>query len=81
MRAKGKRLGRPPKVLDTERIAALRAQGLSWKRIAAESEGLGSEGSIGSPERVPRLRKGIFEPCDGLAGHRDADARSERQAP
>jgi DNA invertase Pin-like site-specific DNA recombinase len=35
-RAKGKRLGRPRKVLDTERIAALRAQGVGWKRIAAE---------------------------------------------
>jgi DNA invertase Pin-like site-specific DNA recombinase len=35
-RAKGKRLGRPRKVLDTERIAALRAQGVGWKRIAVE---------------------------------------------
>ena len=35
-RAKGKRLGRPQKVLDTDRIAALRAQGIGWKQIAAE---------------------------------------------
>jgi DNA invertase Pin-like site-specific DNA recombinase len=35
-RAKGKRLGRPPKPLDRAKIAALRAQGLGWKRIAAE---------------------------------------------
>lgn len=35
-RAKGKRLGRPKKILDTNQIAALRAQGLGWKRIAAE---------------------------------------------
>jgi DNA invertase Pin-like site-specific DNA recombinase len=35
-RAKGKRLGRPQKVLDTKRIAALRAQGVGWKKIAAE---------------------------------------------
>jgi DNA invertase Pin-like site-specific DNA recombinase len=35
-RAKGKRLGRPRKVLDVARIAALRAQGVGWKRIAAE---------------------------------------------
>ncbi len=35
-RAKGKRLGRPRKVLDASRIAALRAQGVGWKRIAAE---------------------------------------------
>jgi DNA invertase Pin-like site-specific DNA recombinase len=35
-RAKGKRLGRPRKILDTKRIAALRAKGIGWKRIAAE---------------------------------------------
>jgi DNA invertase Pin-like site-specific DNA recombinase len=35
-RAKGKHLGRPRKVLDTNRIAALRAEGIGWKRIAAE---------------------------------------------
>jgi DNA invertase Pin-like site-specific DNA recombinase len=34
-RAKGKQLGRPKKTLDTKRIAALRAQGVGWKRIAA----------------------------------------------
>ncbi len=34
-RAKGKRLGRPRKILDTKRIATLRAQGVGWKRIAA----------------------------------------------
>ena len=35
-RAKGKRLGRPRKVVDRARIASLRAQGLGWKKIAAE---------------------------------------------
>jgi DNA invertase Pin-like site-specific DNA recombinase len=35
-KAKGKRLGRPKKILDTKRIAALGAQGLGWKLIAAE---------------------------------------------
>ena len=35
-RAKGKTLGRPKKSLDTKRIAALRAQGVGWKRIAVE---------------------------------------------
>jgi len=35
-RAKGKTLGRPKRVLDTKRIAALRAQGVGWKRIASE---------------------------------------------
>jgi DNA invertase Pin-like site-specific DNA recombinase len=37
-RAKGKRLGRPKRVVDARRIAALRAQGAGWKRIAAEME-------------------------------------------
>jgi DNA invertase Pin-like site-specific DNA recombinase len=35
-RAKGKTLGRPRRVLDTKRIAVLRAQGVGWKRIAAD---------------------------------------------
>ncbi len=35
-RAKGKRLGRPRSVVDTSRVAALRSQGLGWKKIAAE---------------------------------------------
>src|SRR5260221_11453782 len=35
-RTKGKRLGRPRKILDTKRIAARRAQGVGWERIAAE---------------------------------------------
>jgi len=39
-RAKGKRLGRPRRVVDAARISALRAQGLGWKRIANEM-GLG----------------------------------------
>jgi DNA invertase Pin-like site-specific DNA recombinase len=35
-KVKGKRLGRPKKILDTKRIATLRAKGVGWKRIAAE---------------------------------------------
>src|SRR5258707_1200708 len=35
-KAKGKRLGRPKRVVDAPRIAALRAQGTGWKRIASE---------------------------------------------
>ena len=35
-RAKGKRLGRPRVHANTARIAALRAQGLSWAKIAEE---------------------------------------------
>jgi DNA invertase Pin-like site-specific DNA recombinase len=34
--AKGKRLGRPRRVVDTHRVASLRAQGVGWKRIARE---------------------------------------------
>ena len=35
-RAKGKRLGRPRAVVDASRVAALRSQGLGWKKIAAK---------------------------------------------
>ena len=35
-RARGKRLGRPRVAVDRARIAALRAQGLSWAKIAGE---------------------------------------------
>jgi DNA invertase Pin-like site-specific DNA recombinase len=34
--AKGKKLGRPRRVLNAQRISALRAQGLGWKTIAAD---------------------------------------------
>ena len=35
-RAKGKRLGRPRKVLDAAMIARLRAEGVGWRAIAAQ---------------------------------------------
>ena len=35
-RAKGKRLGRPKVIVDGATIAALRAQGLSWREIGAK---------------------------------------------
>src|SRR5712664_703744 len=35
-RAKGKRLGRPRKVMDATRIVGLRAQGLPWRAIAGQ---------------------------------------------
>jgi DNA invertase Pin-like site-specific DNA recombinase len=47
-RAKGKRLGRPRKVLDVLRIATLRARGFGWKKIAAEM-GVG----VGTLYRLP----------------------------
>ena len=62
-RAKGKRLGRPRTILDTKRIATLRAQGVGWKRIAAGlGVGVEWELSIASPWRVPKLGKRFFEP-------------------
>jgi DNA invertase Pin-like site-specific DNA recombinase len=57
-RAKGKVLGRPRRILDTKRIALMRAQGVGWKRIAADmGVGVGTiyrvapEGSK-TPEKV-----------------------------
>ena len=35
-KAKGKRLGRPRRVVDTSKIASLRAQGRSWRTIARQ---------------------------------------------
>src|SRR5438105_10103248 len=35
-RSKGKKLGRPKRVVDARRIAALRAQGAGWKKISRE---------------------------------------------
>jgi putative DNA-invertase from lambdoid prophage Rac len=35
-RAKGKRLGRPTKHVNAAQIAALRAQGVPWRRIGAQ---------------------------------------------
>jgi DNA invertase Pin-like site-specific DNA recombinase len=35
-RAKGKTLGRPTKIVDNARIATLRAQGRSWRKIARQ---------------------------------------------
>src|ERR1700692_894376 len=37
-RAKGKRLGRPRKIVDASRVATLRAQGRSWRKIARVME-------------------------------------------
>lgn len=42
-RAKGRRLGRPSKYIDTSAIEALRSKGASWREIAAKlSVGLGT---------------------------------------
>jgi DNA invertase Pin-like site-specific DNA recombinase len=60
-RTKGKRLGRPRKILDTKRIAARRAQGVGWKRIAAEM-GVGVGTIYRVTLEVPKLGKRILEP-------------------
>jgi DNA invertase Pin-like site-specific DNA recombinase len=55
-RAKGKRLGRPKRIADARGIAALRAQGVGWKRIAAEM-GIG----VGTLYRLAREGSKIQE--------------------
>ena len=47
-RAKGKRLGRSCSVVDSERIARLRAQGLFWARIGKQT-GIGEGYGEASP--------------------------------
>ena len=58
-KAKGKRLGRPKRVVDAQRVAALRSQGASWKRIAA-GMGIG----VGTLYRLARegskIREKVF---------------------
>lgn len=57
-RAKGKRLGRPRVVVDACRIAALRAQGRSWREITAEtgvSKGTAQRALCSLPKIVPFL--------------------------
>ena len=60
-RAKGKRLGRPRVIVDARRIAALRAQGLGWKKIAAEMKV-----GVGTLYRIAldgsKIREKVFEP-------------------
>jgi len=51
-RAQGKRIGRPRKDVDAERVAELRAQGWSWAEIAREM-GAG----LGTVHRAGRLRE------------------------
>ena len=59
-RAKGKRLGRPPKDLDKEAIAALRRKGLGWRAIAKQL-GVG----VGTLYRVAPDRSNIREEVFG----------------
>jgi len=57
-RAKGKTLGSPRRVADGARIASLRAQGLGWKKIAAQlALGVGTLYRI-APGRS-KIQKGV----------------------
>jgi len=54
-RSKGKRLGRPRVAVDAARIASLRAQGLSWREIVAEtgiSKGSAQRAFCGLPKII-----------------------------
>jgi DNA invertase Pin-like site-specific DNA recombinase len=54
-RAKGKRLGRPPVIVDATRIASLRAHGRSWREIVAEtglSKGTAQRAVWGLPKNL-----------------------------
>jgi DNA invertase Pin-like site-specific DNA recombinase len=52
-KAKGRRLGRPRVAVDTRRIAALRAQGLSWRAIASELGASRQSGLCGDAANTP----------------------------
>jgi len=57
-RVKGKRLGRPRKVVDAARIASPRAQGLSWAKIAGRlgvGEGTVYRAARASSKNLSRL--------------------------
>ena len=58
-RAKGKRLGRPPKDLDAEKISALRRKGLGWRAIAKQlGVGVGTLYRV-APDRS-KIREDVF---------------------
>ena len=55
-RAKGKRLGRPPVVVDTRRIATVRKSGASWATVCQEtglSKGTAQRALHGLPKNPP----------------------------
>jgi DNA invertase Pin-like site-specific DNA recombinase len=67
-RAKGKKLGRPRVYLDPHRIAALRAEGLSWAKIASRL-GVG-EGTVYRAAQASskiHLRSGNTSPLPAAA--------------
>ena len=64
--ANGKKLGRPKRILNEQRISALRAQGLGWKAIAADL-GVGVGTVFGTLERVPKVRNTFLEHERGVS--------------
>ena len=57
-RAKGKRLGRPKKAVNVTRIAALRAQGRSWREISAlmsMGRGTAQRALQSPPKNLPKV--------------------------
>jgi hypothetical protein len=66
-RAKGKRLAPPRRVVDVGRVAALRAQGFGWKRIAVDL-GSPSEPCFDTPNRVQKVGKRFLEPLKESLG-------------
>jgi len=62
-RAHGKRIGRPRRVVDATRIAALRAQGLPWREIAREL-GVG----VGTVHRVAQERSKSYSVAAPVSG-------------
>jgi DNA invertase Pin-like site-specific DNA recombinase len=68
-RAKGRQLGRPRVSVDAVKVAALRAQGLSWARIG-EQLGIGegtARRAAGTPAKNPASSAAVSA-CSGAAG-------------
>lgn len=63
--AKGRKLGRPRKALDAARMACLRAEGLSWAKIA-EQLGVG-EGTVYRASAKNPVKVACVSPC-GVTG-------------
>ncbi len=62
-RARGKRLGRPPSAVDADKGATMRAQGISWREIAARL-GVG----IGTVHRVAQGRSKNYSLAAPVSG-------------
>ncbi len=60
-RARGKRIGRPPVVVDAEQVARLRAQNRSWREIAQEL-GVGATTARRAVSRLAKTPAETIEP-------------------